>query len=122
MLNYFSTGNVLNNDTGLQLNNVEVLYTKVQRVYMKPEFKEERQTDLRVNVEVHAGISPVCRKVKYKQTLLFKNYISNNTIDDVKNIVGTSEIKLRNIYFFSLKECIINFLFYLFTFCFRVYV
>lgn len=51
-------------DSGLQLNNVEVLYTKVQRVYIKAKNKEERQRDLRVNVEVHAGLSPVCRKVR----------------------------------------------------------
>ncbi|XP_012282172.1 spindle assembly abnormal protein 6 homolog [Orussus abietinus] len=49
-------------DAGLQLNNVDVLYTKVQRVYIKPQLKEERQRELRVNVEIHAGISPVCRK------------------------------------------------------------
>ncbi|KOC62868.1 Spindle assembly abnormal protein 6 like protein [Habropoda laboriosa] len=49
-------------DSGLQLNNVEVLYTKVQRVFIKPQHNEERQRELRVNVEIHAGISPVCRK------------------------------------------------------------
>ncbi|PBC28108.1 Spindle assembly abnormal protein [Apis cerana cerana] len=49
-------------DSSLQLNNVEILYTKVQRVYMKPQHNEERQRELRVNVEIHAGISPVCRK------------------------------------------------------------
>lgn len=67
MMNYLnnSAGSAVTSDTGLQLNNVEVLYTKVQRVYMKPQFKEERQRELRVNVEIHAGISPVCRKVTY---------------------------------------------------------
>ncbi|XP_053985082.1 spindle assembly abnormal protein 6 homolog [Hylaeus volcanicus] len=49
-------------DSSLQLSNVEVLYSKVQRVYIKPQHKEERQRELRVNVEVHAGLSPVCRK------------------------------------------------------------
>ncbi|XP_003707193.1 spindle assembly abnormal 6 [Megachile rotundata] len=49
-------------DSGLQLSNVEVLYSKVQRVYIKPQHKEERQRELRVNVEIHAGLSPVCRK------------------------------------------------------------
>ncbi|XP_076756469.1 spindle assembly abnormal 6 isoform X2 [Xylocopa sonorina] len=63
-MNYLnnSTGGGLTGDSGLQLNNVEILYTKVQRVYMKPQHKEERQRELRVNVEIHAGISPVCRK------------------------------------------------------------
>ncbi|OAD56594.1 Spindle assembly abnormal protein 6 like protein [Eufriesea mexicana] len=63
-MNYLnnSAASAVTSDTGLQLNNVEVLYTKVQRVYMKPQFKEERQRELRVNVEIHAGISPVCRK------------------------------------------------------------
>ncbi|KAJ8682954.1 hypothetical protein QAD02_018746 [Eretmocerus hayati] len=49
-------------DSGLQLNNVDVIYSKVQRVYVKPQHKEERQRELRVNVEIHAGLSPVCRK------------------------------------------------------------
>ncbi|KAG7207088.1 hypothetical protein KM043_000967 [Ampulex compressa] len=63
-MNYLNNtpGTVVGSDSGLQLNNVEVLYTKVQRVYIKPLHKEERQRDLRVNVEIHAGISPVCRK------------------------------------------------------------
>lgn len=59
--NSISSG--VSGDSGLQLNNVEVLYTKVQRVYIKPQHKEERQRELRVNVEIHAGLSPVCRKV-----------------------------------------------------------
>ncbi|XP_076172278.1 spindle assembly abnormal 6 [Ptiloglossa arizonensis] len=58
--NSISSG--VSGDSGLQLNNVEVLYTKVQRVYIKPQHKEERQRELRVNVEIHAGLSPVCRK------------------------------------------------------------
>ncbi|CAK9820367.1 Spindle assembly abnormal protein 6 homolog [Anthophora quadrimaculata] len=58
--NSMSSG--MTGDSNLQLNNVEVLYTKVQRVYIKPQHKEERQRELRVNVEIHAGISPVCRK------------------------------------------------------------
>lgn len=64
-MNYLnnSIGSGVTGDAGLQLNNVEVLYTKVQRVYIKPQSKEERQRELRVNVETHAGISPVCRKV-----------------------------------------------------------
>ncbi|KAK1137451.1 hypothetical protein K0M31_001961 [Melipona bicolor] len=64
MMNYFnnSIGGAVTGDSGLQLNNVEILYSKVQRVYMKPQNKEERQRELRVNVESHAGISPVCRK------------------------------------------------------------
>lgn len=64
-MNYLnnSIGSGVTGDSGLQLNNVEVLYTKVQRVYIKPQSKEERQRELRVNVEIHAGISPVCRKV-----------------------------------------------------------
>ncbi|XP_063991318.1 spindle assembly abnormal protein 6 homolog [Diachasmimorpha longicaudata] len=55
---------LVNNKTGdaMQLNNVEILYTKVQRVYVKSQHKEERQKDLRVNVEIHSGISPVCQK------------------------------------------------------------
>lgn len=63
-MNYLnnSIGSGVTGDAGLQLNNVEVLYTKVQRVYIKPQSKEERQRELRVNVETHAGISPVCRK------------------------------------------------------------
>ena len=63
-MNYLnnSIGSGVTGDSGLQLNNVEVLYTKVQRVYIKPQSKEERQRELRVNVEIHAGISPVCRK------------------------------------------------------------
>ncbi|XP_076236885.1 spindle assembly abnormal 6 [Calliopsis andreniformis] len=63
-MNYLnnSIGSGVTGDAGLQLNNVEVLYTKVQRVYIKPQSKEERQRELRVNVEIHAGISPVCRK------------------------------------------------------------
>lgn len=67
MMNYLnnSIGGAVTGDSGLQLNNVEILYTKVQRVYMKPQNKEERQRELRVNVECHAGISPVCRKVAY---------------------------------------------------------
>lgn len=60
-LNTIAAGGVAG-DVNLQLNNVEVLYTKVQKVYIKPQLKEERQRDLRVNVEIHAGISPVCRK------------------------------------------------------------
>lgn len=57
-------GNTLQSgDIAMQLNNVEVLYTKVQKVYLKPQYKEERQRELRVNVEIHSGISPVCRKV-----------------------------------------------------------
>ncbi|XP_008553655.1 spindle assembly abnormal protein 6 homolog isoform X1 [Microplitis demolitor] len=56
-------GNTLQSgDIAMQLNNVEVLYTKVQKVYLKPQYKEERQRELRVNVEIHSGISPVCRK------------------------------------------------------------
>ncbi|CAG5093737.1 Similar to SASS6: Spindle assembly abnormal protein 6 homolog (Gallus gallus) [Cotesia congregata] len=56
-------GNTLQSgDAAMQLNNVEVLYTKVQKVYLKPQYKEERQRELRVNVEIHSGISPVCRK------------------------------------------------------------
>ncbi|XP_043605005.1 spindle assembly abnormal protein 6 homolog isoform X1 [Bombus pyrosoma] len=64
MMNYLnnSIGGAVTGDSGLQLNNVEILYTRVQRVYMKPQNKEERQRELRVNVESHAGISPVCRK------------------------------------------------------------
>ncbi|XP_066593069.1 spindle assembly abnormal protein 6 homolog [Prorops nasuta] len=64
IMNYFNnlSGVGAGSDSGLQLNNVEVLYTKVQRVYFKPHNKEERQRDLRVNLEIHAGISPVCRK------------------------------------------------------------
>ncbi|KZC14894.1 PREDICTED: spindle assembly abnormal protein 6 homolog [Dufourea novaeangliae] len=63
-MNYLnnSIGGGVTSDSGLQLNNVEVLYSKVQRVYVKPQHKEERQRELRVNVEIHAGISPVCRK------------------------------------------------------------
>ncbi|XP_043258264.1 spindle assembly abnormal protein 6 homolog [Colletes gigas] len=63
-MNYLnnSIGSGVTGDSALQLNNVEVLYTKVQRVYIKPQHKEERQRELRVNVEIHAGISPVCRK------------------------------------------------------------
>lgn len=64
-MNY--TNNSLNIAGGggdaLQLNNVEVLYTKVQKVYVKGCGKEERQRELRVNVEIHSGLSPVCRKV-----------------------------------------------------------
>ncbi|XP_046426131.1 spindle assembly abnormal protein 6 homolog [Neodiprion virginianus] len=60
-LNNIAGGGMIG-DPGLQLNNVEILYTRVQRVYIKPQHKEERQRDLRVNVEIHAGISPVCRK------------------------------------------------------------
>ncbi|XP_017892448.1 spindle assembly abnormal protein 6 homolog [Ceratina calcarata] len=60
-MNYLNNSSC-NGDSSLQLNNVEILYTKVQRVYMKPQHKEERQRELRVNVEIHAGISPVCRK------------------------------------------------------------
>lgn len=65
-MNYLnnSTSSGVTGDSGLQLNNVEVLYSKVQRVYLKPQHKEERQRELRVNVEIHAGLSPVCRKVK----------------------------------------------------------
>lgn len=64
-MNYLnnSIGSGVTGDSGLQLNNVDVLYTRVQRVYIKPQHKEERQRELRVNVEVHAGLSPVCRKV-----------------------------------------------------------
>lgn len=63
-MNYLNSigGSGTSADSGLQLNNVEVLYTKVQRVFIKPQLKEERQRDLRVNVETHAGLSPVCRK------------------------------------------------------------
>ncbi|XP_043278922.1 spindle assembly abnormal protein 6 homolog [Venturia canescens] len=61
-LNSVVAGGGVAGDAGLQLNNVEVLYTKVQRVYVKPQHKEERQRELRVNVEIHAGLSPVCRK------------------------------------------------------------
>lgn len=65
-MNY--TNNLLNIAGGggdaLQLNNVEVLYTKVQKVYVKGCGKEERQRELRVNVEIHSGLSPVCRKVR----------------------------------------------------------
>lgn len=56
-------------DSGLQLNNVEILYTKVQKIYIKAQHKEERQRDLRVNVEIHAGISPVCRKVIFGESV-----------------------------------------------------
>ncbi|XP_031834552.1 spindle assembly abnormal 6 isoform X1 [Nomia melanderi] len=64
MMNYLNNSIVggVTSDSGLQLNNVEILYSKVQRVYLKPQHKEERQRELRVNVEIHAGISPVCRK------------------------------------------------------------
>ncbi|XP_020288646.1 spindle assembly abnormal protein 6 homolog [Pseudomyrmex gracilis] len=64
MMNYLNSiaGGTTTADSGLQLNNIEILYTKVQRIYIKPQHKEERQRDLRVNVEIHAGISPVCRK------------------------------------------------------------
>ncbi|XP_012252591.2 spindle assembly abnormal protein 6 homolog [Athalia rosae] len=64
MMNYLNNiaGGGMIGDPGLQLNNVEILYTKVQRVYVKPQHKEERQRELRVNVEIHAGLSPVCRK------------------------------------------------------------
>lgn len=65
-MNYLNSiaGNTLQSgDSALQLNNVEVLYTKIQKVYVKPQHKDERQRDLRVNVEIHSGISPVCRKV-----------------------------------------------------------
>ncbi|KAG6798544.1 spindle assembly abnormal protein 6 [Apis mellifera caucasica] len=63
-MNYLNNliGTAVTGDSSLQLNNVEILYTKVQRVYMKPQHNEERQRELRVNVEIHAGISPVCRK------------------------------------------------------------
>ncbi|XP_058804863.1 spindle assembly abnormal protein 6 homolog [Phymastichus coffea] len=61
-LNAIAVGAVAGSDSALQLNNVEVIYSKVQRVYVKPQHKEERQKDLRVNVEIHAGLSPVCRK------------------------------------------------------------
>ncbi|XP_018054557.1 PREDICTED: spindle assembly abnormal protein 6 homolog [Atta colombica] len=63
-MNYLNSlaGGTITADSGLQLNNVDVLYTKVQRIYVKPQHKEERQRDLRINVEIHAGISPVCRK------------------------------------------------------------
>lgn len=66
-MNYLNNliGTAVAGDSSLQLNNVEILYTKVQRVYMKPQHNEERQRELRVNVEIHAGISPVCRKVMY---------------------------------------------------------
>lgn len=66
-MNYLNNliGTAVTGDSSLQLNNVEILYTKVQRVYMKPQHNEERQRELRVNVEIHAGISPVCRKVTY---------------------------------------------------------
>lgn len=62
-MNNLSGNSMQTNDSGMQLNNVDVLYTKVQRIYIKSERKEERQRDLRINVEIHAGISPVCRKV-----------------------------------------------------------
>jgi len=62
-LNSATTGGTTTADSTLQLNNVDVLYTKVQRIYLKPQHKEERQRDLRVSVEMHAGISPVCHKV-----------------------------------------------------------
>ncbi|XP_034936118.1 spindle assembly abnormal protein 6 homolog [Chelonus insularis] len=61
-MNSFVGNNLQCNDVGLQLNNVEVLYTKIQKVYLKPQLKEERQRDLRINVEIHSGVSPVCRK------------------------------------------------------------
>ncbi|XP_011496647.1 PREDICTED: spindle assembly abnormal protein 6 homolog [Ceratosolen solmsi marchali] len=61
-LNTIAIGAVAGSDSALQLNNVEIIYSKVQRVYFKPQHKEERQKDLRVNVEIHAGLSPVCRK------------------------------------------------------------
>ncbi|XP_032679014.1 spindle assembly abnormal protein 6 homolog [Odontomachus brunneus] len=63
-MNYLNniTGGTTTADPGFQLNNVEILYTKIQRIYIKPQHKEERQRDLRINVEIHAGISPVCRK------------------------------------------------------------
>lgn len=66
-LNNIAGGGMIG-DPGLQMNNVDVLYTKIQRVYIKPQHKEERQRDLRVNVEIHAGISPVCRKVALRCT------------------------------------------------------
>lgn len=62
-LNALAVGAVAGSDAALQLNNVEVIYSRVQRVYVKPQHKEERQRELRVNVEIHAGLSPVCRKV-----------------------------------------------------------
>lgn len=67
-MNYLNSiaGGTTTADSGLQLNNVEILYTKVQRIYVKPQHKEERQRDLRVNVEIHSGISPVCRKVIFR--------------------------------------------------------
>lgn len=61
-LNSTTTAGTSIADSGLQLNNVDVLYTKVQKIYIKPQHKEERQRDLRVGVEMHAGISPVCHK------------------------------------------------------------
>ncbi|XP_001602573.1 spindle assembly abnormal protein 6 homolog [Nasonia vitripennis] len=61
-LNTIAVGAIAGSDAALQLNNVEVIYSKVQRVYVKPQHKEERQRELRVNVEIHAGLSPVCRK------------------------------------------------------------
>ena len=65
-MNYLNSiaGGGVAGEVNLQLNNVEVLYTKVQRIYIKAQHKEERQRDLRVNVEIHAGLSPVCRKVR----------------------------------------------------------
>ena len=65
-INTLAVGAVAGSDSALQLNNVEIIYSKVQRVYLKPQHKEERQRDLRVNVEIHAGLSPVCRKVIQK--------------------------------------------------------
>lgn len=73
MMNYLNSiagNNLQSNDIALQLNNVEILYTKIQKVYMKPQHKEERQRELRVNVEIHAGISPVCRKVNFKVIII----------------------------------------------------
>ncbi|XP_014211968.1 spindle assembly abnormal protein 6 homolog [Copidosoma floridanum] len=64
-MNFVNTivgGVIAGSEAGLQLNNVEVIYSKIQRVYVKQQQKEERQRELRVNVEIHAGLSPVCRK------------------------------------------------------------
>jgi len=81
-LNSIASG-ITTADSGLQLNNIEVLYTKVQRIYIKPQHKEERQRDLRVNVEIHAGISPVCRKVISEQSSFTSFPILTYRIDNL---------------------------------------